>query len=100
MSAWAISGLKPSAFLAADGRHIRLGMQADPALNEAIAEVEVLMIGLRTNHRPPIFTRLVSHATRFAILGSPVRPTTVNTGETSQLCLVGQTVVQYFRLKT
>ena len=37
-----------------------------------------------------------SHATRFAILGSPVLPTTVNTGKTSQLCLVGQTVVQYF----
>ena len=45
---------------------------------------------------PPIFTRLVSHATRFAILGSPVLPTTVNTGKTSQLCLVGQTIVQYF----
>src|SRR6266568_6025121 len=54
------------------------------------------MMGLRTNHCPPIFTRLVSHATRFAILGSPVLPTTVNTGKTSQLCLVGQTVVQYF----
>jgi hypothetical protein len=54
------------------------------------------MIGLRTNHCPPIFTRLVSHATRFAILGSPVLPTTLDTGKTSQLCLEGQTVVQYF----
>ena len=30
------------------------------------------LMGLRTNHCPPIFTRLLSHATRFAILGSPV----------------------------
>jgi hypothetical protein len=62
----------------------------------SVTKPEVLMIGLRTNHCPPIFTRLVSHATRFAMLGSPVLPTTVNTGKTSQLCPVGQTVVQYF----
>jgi hypothetical protein len=30
------------------------------------------------------------------MLGSPVLPTTVNTGKTSQLCLVGQTVAKYF----
>jgi hypothetical protein len=42
-----ISGLKPSAFLAADGRHIRVGMQANPALNEAIAEVRSRYRSLR-----------------------------------------------------
>ena len=34
-----VSGLKPSASLAVDGRRIPIGTHADPALNEAIAEV-------------------------------------------------------------
>src|ERR1019366_2474593 len=53
-------------------------------------------MGLRMNHCPPIFTRLLSHATRFAILGSPVPLRPLILGKRVDYVSVGQTVAKYF----
>src|ERR1019366_2386193 len=53
-------------------------------------------MGLRMNHCPPIFTRLLSHATRFAILGSPVPLQPLILGKRVDYVSVGQTVAKYF----
>src|ERR1039458_6178362 len=62
----------------------------------SVTKPVALTMGLRTNHCPPIFTRLLSHATRFAILGSPVPLRPLILGKRVDYVSVGQTVAKYF----